>query len=450
MANDTTSPKLRFAERLSYGMGDMGTSLAYNMASAFLLFYYTDVVHLPAAAVGTVFLVARMLDAVIDPAVGLAVDKTRSRWGRTRGYFLFTAVPYAVVTAMLFNVPAFKGSWGGQTAQIIYAFATFKALGLLMSLQAIPYTALMPMMTLDTGDRLKLSGMRSIGTSISVVLGTAAVKPLVDLIGSGNAQRGFGAVALLFAAIGLCATFALFRNCRERFEDGTSPRFAILPAVGAMLRNRAWLVCFLFCLFYFVRFGVMMSATPYFASAVLRRPWMMAIMLPAVSGMLLLSSFVAPPFYNRFGIRRGCLLVLSAAAVLFALLPLVEGAVPLFLALYFAACLATSITIVAAFTMIAETVDHHERRTGTRREGLLSSGISLATKVGMALGTAGFAYLLGAVGYAPEAVSDAARGAIRWAYYGSAVVLLSAQVAIVFFWPEREEPAQGTFVGAAA
>lgn len=73
--------KLTFLEKLSYGSGDFGYSLAYNMASAFLLYYYTNVVGLPAAAVGTIFLAARLLDAVIDILVGIAVDKTRSRWG---------------------------------------------------------------------------------------------------------------------------------------------------------------------------------------------------------------------------------------------------------------------------------------------------------------------------------------------------------------------------------
>ncbi|MDE2410245.1 MAG: glycoside-pentoside-hexuronide (GPH):cation symporter [Sphingomonadales bacterium] len=424
--------KLRLAERLSYGFGDIGTSLAYNMASGFLLYYYTNVVHLPAAAVGTVFLVARLMDAVIDIAVGIAVDRTRTRRGRTRPWFLFNALPYALVTVLLFHVPAWS-----QGAQIVYAFVTFKTLGILMSLQAIPYTALMPMMTDDTDERLKLSGMRSVGTSVSVVLGTAATMPLVGLLGGGNEARGFSAVALLFAALGLAATLMLYRNCRERCEDAAEPRFAILPAVREMLRNRAWLVCFAFCLIYFVRFGVMMASTAYFAIEVLHRPWMVSVMLPAVSGMLLLSSFLAPPWFTRMGLRKGSALVLGAAALLFALLPLTEGSPGAFLAVYVLACLTTSLTIVAAFTMIAETVDHHEARFGARREGLLSSGISLATKVGMALGTAGFAYLLGHVHYAPDAVTDTARGAIRWAYYGSAVVLLALQTAVALLWPER-------------
>ncbi|HKT86041.1 MAG TPA: glycoside-pentoside-hexuronide (GPH):cation symporter [Novosphingobium sp.] len=422
--------RLNFVERLSYGFGDLGTSLAYNTASGFLLYYYTDVVRLPAAAVGTVFLVARLLDAIIDMAVGVAIDKTRSRWGRTRGYFLWTALPYAVVTALLFNVPAWS-----QTAQLIYAFLTFKALGLLMSLQAIPYTALMPMMTNDTGERLKLSGMRSIGTSVSVVLGTAATMPLVGLFGSGDQQRGFSMVALLFALIGLVATLALSRNCRERHHDETSARFAILPAIRQMLRNRAWLVCFVFCLVYFIRFGALMASTAYFAIEVLHKPWMISVMLPAVAGTLLLSSFVAPPILARTGLRRGCMAVLTIAALLFTLLPLCEDSTPLFLLVYFLACLSTSFTITAAFAMIAETVDYHEWIFGTRREGLLSSGVSLATKVGMALGTAGFAYLLGEVNYAPGAVSETAREAIRWAYYGCGVGLLILQISVVSLWP---------------
>ena len=422
--------KLGFLEKASYGFGDMGTSLAYNMASGFLLFYYTNVVHLPAAAIGTVFLVARLLDAVIDCLVGIAVDKTRSRWGRTRGYFLFTALPYALVSVAIFHVPA----WG-QNAQLIYAFLTFKALGILMSLQAIPYTALMPMMTQDTTERLKLSGMRSVGTSVSVVLGTAAVMPLVGLLGDHDQQRGFLAVAALFAGVGLACTLSLFRHCRERFEDGSPPDFAILPAVREMLRNRAWLVVFGSCLLYFIRFGLMMSATAYFAIEVLHKPWMISVMLPAVSGMLLLSSFVAPPILARAGIKRGSACALGLAALLFAALPLAESHVPAFLALYIAACLATSITITAAFAMIAETVDYHEWKFGSRREGLLSAGISLSTKLGMAIGTAGFAYMLGAAGYEAGHASDTAREAIRWTYYGSAVVLLVLQVLVVVMWP---------------
>ncbi|UVO53099.1 MFS transporter [Sphingomonas sp. SUN039] len=425
--------RLSLKERLSYGFGDLGFSLPYNMASGFLLYYYVSIVKLPAVSVGTIFLIARLMDAVIDMLVGIAVDKTRSRWGRTRGYILFMALPYALLFVAVFSVP----DWG-QNAQLVYAFLTFKGLGILMSLGSIPYTALMPMMTDNQDDRLKLSGARSIGTSVSVVLGTAATTPLVGLFGGGDERRGFLAVAILFGGISLIALTALFRNCKERIEDNASPRYPILPAVGEMLRNRAWLVAFGFCLIYFVRFGGMMATTPYFAIDVLGKPWMISVMMPAIAGMLLLSSFIAPPFYARFGLRNGCIAVLGAAALLFMALPFCEGNAELFLGVYIAACLATSITITAAFTMIAATVDFHEAQFGTRKEGLLSAGVSLATKVGMALGTAGIAFMLGAVDYAPQAVTGTAREAIRWSYYGGTVVLLGLQVLVVMFWPMND------------
>lgn len=425
-----TDNRPRLAERLSYGFGDLGFSLPYNMASGFLLLYYINVVGLPAAAVGTIFLVARLMDAVIDMVVGVAVDRTRSRWGRTRPYFLFMALPYAILSVAVFSVP----DWG-QGAQLAYAFVTFKALGILMSLGSIPYTALMPMMSAHTDDRLRLGGMRSIGTSVSVVLGTAAVQPILSAFGGERAPGGYLAASGLFAVLSLIAIAALFRNCRERVVDEAPARFPLLPEIGLMLRNRAWLVAFLFCLVYFIRFGGMMSVTAYFAIDVLGQPWMIGVMLPAVAGMLLLSAFFAPPILSRTGIRRGCAMALGLAAVLFALLPLIEGNPPLFLSIYVMACLATSITTTAAFTMVAETVDYHDWRFSSRKEGLLSAGVSLATKVGMALGTAGIAFVLAASGYAPDAVTDTARQAIRWSYYGGIVVLLVLQIGIVLFWP---------------
>lgn len=426
-----TERRLRLTERLSYGFGDFGYSLPYNMVGAFLLYYYTAVVKLPAAAVGTIFLAARLLDAVIDVLVGIAVDKTRSRWGRTRPYFLFTALPYAVVFVAIFMVPP---GWG-QTGQLIYAFLTFKALGILMSLGSIPYTALLPMMTLDTAERLKLGGMRSIGTSFSVILGTAATMPLVGALGGGNEARGFLLVAVLFGVLSFVALTMLFRNCQERHEDAAKPDFPVLSAIGEMLRNRAWWVCFLFTLLYFVRFGAMISLTAFFAIDVLRQPWMISVLLPAISGMLLLAAFIAPPILTRTGIRKGCLGALVLAIVLFAALPWLEASPPAFLAVYFAASIATSITITGIFTMAAEAVDWHEWKFDSRNEGLLSAGISLATKVGMAAGTAGIAFSLALAGFQPDAVSEGARTAIRWSYYGWPIVLLALQALCILFWP---------------
>lgn len=439
MAEVAPRHRLSLLERASYGGGDLGYSLAYNMAGAFLLYYYTAVVRLPAEAVGTIFLLARMLDAVIDPLVGVAVDKTRSRWGRARPYILFTAIPYILVFVAVFYVPVMA-----ENAQLIYAFITFKLLGILMSLGSIPYTALMPMMTADTSQRLKLSGWRSIGTAISVIIGTAAAMPLVQLLGRGDEQHGFFLTTLIFGGISLFALFMLFTQCHERNDDKSSPSFRVWPVVGQMLRNRAWLVCFGFCMLYFIRFGAMLGLTIFFAKDVLERPGLIPVMLPMVSGGLLLSAFIAPPILARTGIRRGCVGAIVVALGLFWVMSRFDSAadwtvlgigIPPLLLPYLAFSIITSITITGIFTMAAESVDYHQWKHSTRYEGLLSSGISVSTKLGMALGSALAAYVLAFAKYDPAAVTESAKAGIRLAYYAIPALLLALQALIVLLWP---------------
>lgn len=424
--NDSLKPW----EKISYGLGDFACGLSWNAVGAFLLYFYTNVALLPAAAVGTLFLLSRLFDAGIDLGVGLMVDRTRSRWGRTRPYFLFTAVPFSILLVLTFTT--IDGSTG---AKLAYAYITFSLLGILYSFLAVPFSALMPMMTTDHGSRMQLGSARAIGTSISVILATAATMPLVGLLGGGSERTGFALVAVLFAVLTLAALLNLFFSCRERHHDEAPRSEAVGPQVRAMVRNRAWLVTFLFCTLNFLRFGCVISVTAFFAIEVMKAPWMIGILLPAVSGTLLLSAFIAPMIFKRTGIRKGCIAALSAAIVLHMILPWVEAQHMLFLSLFLIAAILVSLTMTAIFTMAADAVDYHEWIFGARNEGLLSSGISLSTKVGMAIGTAIIAYVLGIAGYDPKAVTDGTRAAIRWSYYGWPIAIMILQVAVIAFWP---------------
>lgn len=422
---------LGLGEKLSYGFGDFAYALLWNVVGAFLLYYYTDVAGLAAAAVGTLFLTSRLLDAGVDLGVGIWVDKTRSRWGRTRPFFLLTGPLFCLVFVATFMVPQ-GWSPGGKLA---YAWVTFYLLGVLFSLGSVPVSALLPMLTADPNERLQLSSIRAGLSALSVIVATAATLPLAGALGRGSEWRGFAILAAIFAAISILLIFNLFRTCRERIHDETPPGFPILPAVGEMLRNRAWIVTFLYAILNFIRFGTMLSVTPFFAIEVLRAPWAIGILLPAVSGTLLVGAIVAPSIFKAMGIRRGCLAALALAILLTLALPAIEGKTAIFLVVFVASSLSVSVTMVGIFTMAADSVDWHEWKCGTRNEGLLSSGISLATKVGMALGTAAIAYTLAGSGYQAHAVSDGARAAIRWSYYGWPIAVYALQLAVILFWP---------------
>ena len=425
------SPSLTWRARLSYGAGDFAFGLCWNLVGAFLLYFYTDVALLPVGLVGTLFLLSRLLDAGFDPVVGMLVDRTRTRWGRTRPYFLYGAAPFGLLSVAAFWIPPL-----GQSGKLVWAIATFILLGLLFSLVNIPYSALLPMMTTRQNERVQLSSLRAAGTALSVIFATAATMPLVGMLGGGDQARGFLLTTLIAAILSTALILNLFAGCRETVHDDRAPfSRTSLSDFADMIHNRAWVVVFLFTTLNFIRFGAVLAGTAYFAINILHQPWMISILLPAVSGTLLVGSALAPPFLRRLGMRNGNRLALSAAILLYLLLPIAEGTPWLFLMLYISASVLISLTLTSIFAMAAEVVDYHEERFGARCEGLLSAGISLATKIGMALGGAVVAYGLALAGYDPAAVSQDAIGAMRILYYAPALLAMILQILCIGFYP---------------
>ena len=116
---------LSAANRIGYGVGDFGINLYFISAMTYLLFFYTDVFGLSAAAAGGVFLVARIVDAVTDPLMGLIAERTSTRWGRLRPYLLIGAIPLALITIATFTVPDLD-----DAGKLLWDYATYIGFGL--------------------------------------------------------------------------------------------------------------------------------------------------------------------------------------------------------------------------------------------------------------------------------------------------------------------------------
>jgi sugar (glycoside-pentoside-hexuronide) transporter len=431
-ANDTLSPPLRWQAKWAFGSGDFAQGLLWNIVAAFLLVFYTDVALLPAAAIGTLFLFSRIFDAVFDTMVGLMVDRTRSRWGRARPYFLIFTVPVAGLFVLTFWSPSFT-----VNGKLAWAIVTFGLFGFVFSLIQIPYSALMPMMTNRTEERFSLSGFRSAGTSLSVIAATAGVWPLVNWLGGADKKAGFLRVALGSAVLFVALISNVFVTCHETVPHHENPQAkkGVWVAIGSMLCNRAWRVVALFTLLNFVRFGALLSVTAFFAVNVLQKPWMISILLPAVSGTLLIGAFLAPPYLQRFGARRANTMALVAAILLTGALPWLESEPRAFIAVYLCAQTFLGLTMTSIFAMAAESVDHHEQQFGIRDEGLLSSGISFALKVGTALGSAVTAYGLAYGHYHAGGMTAHTVHVIRGLYYSPAIAVGALQLICIQFYP---------------
>jgi GPH family glycoside/pentoside/hexuronide:cation symporter len=99
---DLSDTKLSFREKVGYSLGDTASHFVWDMVGFWLLFFYTDVYGISAAAAGTIMLVARFWDMAIDPVIGVVSDRTNTRWGKFRPYILFAAIPYAILAISQF------------------------------------------------------------------------------------------------------------------------------------------------------------------------------------------------------------------------------------------------------------------------------------------------------------------------------------------------------------
>lgn len=422
--------RLSRREVISYGIGDISSSLSWNSASAFALYFYTDVALLPIAALGTLFFVTRIIDAFFDIGIGLGVDRTRSRWGRARPYLLFGALPTGIFTALVFYSP----DWS-ESGKFIYACVTYFILGLLVSVTNIPYSALLPMMSDRLRDRVDLSVARSVATSIGVIVVTALFMPSVAFFGEGDQQRGFLITSVIVGALSTLMLWVTFSQCQERVHLPVEEGGSVARDVKQMFFNQAWLAVSGFATLNFVRFGAILALTPYFAINVLGQPWMISVLLPTLSGTMLVGAFIARPILNRFGMRATDTVCLIIAAILYVILPAFEDNPWGFISVYVLASLVVSITMTSIYAMASESVDFHQWRFGGRKEGLLASGIAFSIKVGMALGGAGVAFVLALANYDPQQISEQAQQAMSWLYYGVPLLIFALQIVCVQFYP---------------
>src|SRR4030065_667423 len=102
------SERLSLKEKIGYSLGDTASNIYFQTFILFLPIFYTDVFGLPAAAVGTMFLVTRIFDAVNDPFMGTIADRTNTRWGKFRPYILFMSIPFCIMGVLAFTTPDFS------------------------------------------------------------------------------------------------------------------------------------------------------------------------------------------------------------------------------------------------------------------------------------------------------------------------------------------------------
>ncbi len=143
-------------QRIGYGSSDFACNLIWQMISLYLLYFYTNVMHLNAGAVSVMFLVTKVIDGISDLIVGFLIDKTNTKWGKSRPWILFGAVPFGVAAVLAFSVPDI-----GQTGMLIYAYITYILLSTAYTVVNIPMASILPALSEDPHERTVLASCRT-------------------------------------------------------------------------------------------------------------------------------------------------------------------------------------------------------------------------------------------------------------------------------------------------
>ena len=445
-ASEGKPPGLGAAQYLGYAGGDAANNLTFTLVSMFLLVYYTDVVGIAAAAAGTILLVARVWGAFTDVFAGRMVDKTSTRWGRFRPYFLFAGLPLMLLAVATFSVP--RGL--SETLTLVYAYATYMLFYLAYSLVNIPFGSLASAMTQLPDERAKLSSARSIGAALAIIGLTVVVSPQVS--SSTDLQHSLTVSTLIFAAVGLALYVGLFATSREAVARDAAP-VSLRQSVDAIRHNRPLLLLCLSALVVLTGLFIMQTLQIYYARDVLGSANYAIVLTVLTTGAMFVVSPAIPKIVETAGKKRAYLVAGVVAVAGGAGIALTPPTVPV-LPFVFFAVYGVGIAAVQAlmWALQADTVEYGEWESGVRTEGTNYAALSFTRKVGQGIGGAVAAYGIGLGGYVAGSArqTPGALDTIRYLTGGASALFIAIGTVIMLAYPLTEERFRTMIVETAA
>jgi glucuronide carrier protein len=432
-----TTKRLGLAQYAGYAAGDAANNLAFSMSSLFLLLYYTDVVGLSAAAVGTMFLVVRFWDAVVDLFAGRLVDKTSTRWGKFRPFILFGGIPLLLLSVATFTVPS---GLHGHVGALVYAYITYALLGLIYSLVNIPYGSLAAAMTQVPTERAKLATWRVYGSNLTILMLAFVVAPQIK--SSGNLQRSLTITTGVFVVVGAVLYLLTFITAREQVRRDV-PSVSLRQSFATLKTNRPLIMLCVSSLMFLTGMIAVSTVSAFYARDVLgNATYFIWITLVQTVGTFAVAAFI-PQIVRTLGKKTGYLALGVVSILAGAGIALAPASVPA-IALFFFFLLGIGVGGVNTlmWALEADTVEYGEWKTGVRTEGTTYALFSFTRKMGQALGGAAAAYTIGLGGYiAGKGVvqTDSAKMAIKAAAGFVPAAFIVVALAIIFFYPLTEK-----------
>lgn len=395
---NSISTKLSIKEKIGYSLGDTASHFVWDMVGFWLLFFYTDIYGISAAAAGTIMLVARFWDMAIDPVIGVVSDRTNTRWGKFRPYILFGAIPYAVLAILTFTTPNF-----GEVGKIIYAGATYVLLMTAYAAINLPYSALGAVMTDDTYERAGLNTYRFIAGFGGQFIVTGLALTLAEFFGGGDKAQGFQYTLFLFAGLSLIFFFITFKSTKERVQPPKAQKDSLKEDVKNLFQNKAWIILAIVGIISFIMFAMQNAAIAYYFKYYLGRENNVQLFNVIGTVALIVALPLSKPLAKRFG-NKNVFIGSSLISGVFFMLIYLPGVNDLTTIYVFniIAKMAYAPAVPLLWTMIADSADYGEWTTGRRATGLYFSAAVFAQKAGWGIGAAVAGWILSISNFMPN------------------------------------------------
>lgn len=448
----TNPERVSVKEKIGYALGDTASNLFWMTFVFYGTYFYTDVFGISAALVGTLFGITRLWDAVNDPMMGIISDKTETRWGKFRPYFIWMVVPFAVLGVATFTTP----DWA-QDTKVIYAFVTYTLFGMVYTAINLPYSSLMGVMSADPNERTSISTYRFVGAYSGGLIVSMTLLPLVAFFGGEvdpetktrlaaetttrlktealetgapldpttlqatidgaikqvTERQGFAMTMMVFGVIAIAFWIITFLSTKERVRPPEGQKSDVLADAKGLLTNVPWLILFALGIFTLAQISIRNAAAAYYFKyyvgdqSFLGGTWsageLTSFYFTASSLAAILGTPLGAPLARKLG-NRGTYLALMGAATLFtvAFYFIPPSAIWSIMSVNFFINFMMGPTAALVFAMYTDAADFSEWKTGRRATGMIMSASSLAQKLGWTVGGMLGGFLLAAIGYEPN------------------------------------------------
>lgn len=428
-------------DQVGYMFGDLGNCFILGLVNSFVTIYYTNVLGISGAVLGTLFLVARFIDAFTDIMIGRLADVAKlTSEGRFRPWIRKAKYPFCIICVIIFLPFA---SHFSMTGKLIYVGVTYLSYGILLSCINIPYGSLASAISADPDEKASLSTFRSVGSAIGGAT-TGLLIPIFMYASNGSGQKQISGMHFFYISV-VCAIIAFvaynvtYRLTTERVQVKKVNNVSLREMFKSVSINKPLIALILTDMFVVINQSALGTMISYQFNDFYKNNIALSIAEFFAYGCPIILAPFASKIIKNFGKKEACSVTLVVSSLIFFILYFlkIENAW-IYLGLMFLGTIFYSFFNLMVWSFITDVIDYHQYISHYREDGTIYAINSFARKVGQALAGGLSGWLLGWIGYKPSTVGGAVQSEeVRSRIYAvtnllPAILLLVAAIILIF------------------